>query len=76
MMDKKRIEEIKKQFDIIVHRVEHDKIEFWYARELMSLLGYERWEKIFNLKQMPQTINFLSENNLLAYDDLEKKHKL
>jgi hypothetical protein len=35
--------------------------------------GYERWAKIFNLKQMAQTINFLSENNLLAYGDLEKK---
>lgn len=35
--------------------------------------GYERWAKIFNLKQMAQTINFLSENNLLAYEDLEEK---
>ncbi|RXI40158.1 relaxase [Clostridium tetani] len=35
--------------------------------------GYERWAKIFNLKQMAQSINFLTENNLLAYEDLEKK---
>ena len=35
--------------------------------------GYERWAKIFNLKQMTQTINFLTENNLLSYEDLEKK---
>lgn len=35
--------------------------------------GYERWAKIFNLKQMAQTINFLTENNLLSYEDLEKK---
>lgn len=35
--------------------------------------GYERWAKIFNLKQMAQTINFLSENNLISYEDLEKK---
>ena len=35
--------------------------------------GYERWAKIFNLKQIAQTINFLTENNLLAYEDLEKK---
>ena len=35
--------------------------------------GYERWAKIFNLKQMAQTINFLTENNLLVYEDLEKK---
>lgn len=35
--------------------------------------GYEQWAKIFNLKQMAQTINFLTENKLLAYADLEKK---
>lgn len=35
--------------------------------------GYERWAKIFNLKQMAQTINFLTKNNLLTYEDLEKK---
>lgn len=36
-------------------------------------VGYERWAKIFNLKQIAQTINFLTENNLLYYEDLEKK---
>lgn len=35
--------------------------------------GYERWAKIFNLKQMAQTINYLTENNLLDYADLERK---
>ncbi|MCQ4925536.1 hypothetical protein NE686_20745 [Tissierella carlieri] len=39
----------------------------------MKLADYERWAKIFNLKQMAQTINFLTENNLLSYEDLEKK---
>ena len=35
--------------------------------------GYERWAKIFNLKQMAQTMNYLTENNLLDYRDLKKK---
>lgn len=35
--------------------------------------GYELWAKIFNLKQMAQSINYLTENNLLVYEDLEKK---
>ena len=35
--------------------------------------GYEQWAKIFNLKQMAHTINFLTENKLLAYEDLEEK---
>ncbi|EAG9406794.1 relaxase/mobilization nuclease domain-containing protein [Listeria monocytogenes] len=37
--------------------------------------GYERWAKIFNLKQMAQTVNFLQERKLLAYSDLEEKAK-
>ncbi|NLC12843.1 MAG: relaxase, partial [Chloroflexi bacterium] len=37
--------------------------------------GYERWAKIFNLKQMAQTINFLTENNITDYETLIKKTK-
>ncbi len=37
--------------------------------------GYEQWAKIFNLKQMAQTVNFLQEHKLLAYTDLEEKAK-
>lgn len=37
--------------------------------------GYEQWAKIFNLKQMAQTVNFLQEHKLLAYSDLEEKAK-
>ena len=43
-MDKKRVGQIKEQFDFVIHSDEDTKIEFWYARELMPLLGYERWE--------------------------------
>ena len=35
--------------------------------------GYERWAKVFNLKQMAQTMNYLSEHGLLSYDALSKK---
>ena len=35
--------------------------------------GYARWAKVFNLKQMAQTMNYLSENNLLEYAILEEK---
>ena len=34
--------------------------------------GYEHWGKIYNLKQASRTLNFLTENNLTTYDDLEK----
>ena len=35
--------------------------------------GFERWAKIFNLKQMAQTLNYLSENNLMNIEDLTAK---
>lgn len=35
--------------------------------------GYERWAKVFNLKQMAQTLNYLTENNCQDYADLSKK---
>lgn len=35
--------------------------------------GYERWAKVFNLKQMAQTLTYLEENGLLEYDALAAK---
>ena len=35
--------------------------------------GYERWAKVFNLKQMAQTLNYLFENNLMNIEDLTAK---
>lgn len=35
--------------------------------------GYERWAKVFNLKQMAKTMNYLTEHNLLDYAVLEEK---
>ena len=35
--------------------------------------GYERWAKVFNLKQMAQTMIYLSEHALTDYDALKQK---
>lgn len=35
--------------------------------------GYARWAKVFNLKQMAQTMNYLTEHGLLEYVVLEEK---
>ena len=35
--------------------------------------GYVRWAKVFNLKQMAQTVNYLTEHNLLEHAVLEEK---
>ena len=43
-MQKKRVEAIKLQFDSIIQKYNEPDVEFWYARDLMPLLGYERWE--------------------------------
>ena len=36
-------------------------------------VGYERWAKKFNLKQMAQTVAYLQEHGLTDYSDLVKK---
>lgn len=36
-------------------------------------MGYQRWAKVFNLKQMAQTVAYLQEHNLLDYDELVAK---
>ncbi len=36
-------------------------------------IGYERWAKKFNLKQMAQTLNYLTEHQLLDYEKLSAR---
>lgn len=45
-MNKQQITTLKSQFDAITH--EDYGIEYWKARELMILLGYDRWENFEN----------------------------
>lgn len=47
-MDSKRIQQIKNQFDNALQMTEDEQIEFWYARDLMKLLGYAKWENFEN----------------------------
>ena len=35
--------------------------------------GYARWASVFNLKQMAQTMNYLTEHGLLQYADLKER---
>ncbi len=43
-MDKQQLAKLKTSFDEHLHLLEEVGIEFCYARELMTLLGYDRWE--------------------------------
>jgi hypothetical protein len=38
-------------------------------------VGYEHWAKVFNLKQMAQTVNYLTEHKLLEYSAAGLKKK-
>lgn len=42
-MDKQQIAKLKLTFDDIAHSTE-DGVEYWLARELQTVLGYQRWE--------------------------------
>ena len=42
--EKSKIIELKEKFDSIINTEEKEKIEFWYARDLQTQLGYKRWE--------------------------------
>lgn len=43
-MDERLIGKLKLLFDDVIHVSEDGDVEFWYARELQTLLGYARWE--------------------------------
>ena len=55
-MDKRKVESFKQRYDVIVRADSGTQIEYWYARELMPLLGYERWE---NFKQYKEQLNLV-----------------
>lgn len=42
--EKSKLIELKEKFDSIINTEEKDNIEFWYARDLQTQLGYKRWE--------------------------------
>ncbi len=42
-MDTKRVVQIKEKFDNVIQVHSEAQIEFWYARDLMKLLGYAEW---------------------------------
>lgn len=72
-MDKKRIEQIKSKFDLVLH-TEENSIEFWYARDLMPLLGYERWENFE--KAIIRAIESCETSNIAISDHFREVTKM
>ncbi len=50
-MDKNKIILFSGNFDVITQKVENSDVEFWYAREIMENLGYDRWENFSKVIQ-------------------------
>ena len=42
--EKTKLIELKEKFDSIINTEEKENVEFWYARDLQTQLGYKRWE--------------------------------
>lgn len=46
------IQSLKESFDGKLQKVpDHEEIEFWFARDIMELLGYARWENFVTVVQ-------------------------
>ena len=46
------IQSMKESFDDKLQKVpDHEDIEFWFARDIMELLGYARWENFVTVVQ-------------------------
>lgn len=73
-MDKKRICQIKEQFDLVIHSDQGAHIEFWYARDLMPLLGYERWENFE--KAIGRAIGSCETSGIVASDHFREVTKM
>lgn len=73
-MDNKRVEAIKRQYDLIVHSDDEATIEFWFARELMLLLGYKRWENFETA--ISRAIESCETSNIPALDHFRKVTKM
>lgn len=73
-MDKKRIEQIKQQFDNVIQVTENEQIEFWYARDLMKLLGYTEWRNFENA--IKRAIISCETSNIQSNDHFVEVNKL
>jgi len=48
-MDKELITTLQNNFNAVSNILEGTEVEFWYARELQRMLGYDRWENFFKV---------------------------
>lgn len=63
-MDSKRIAVLKTSFDELSHIVAEAHVEYWLARDLMSSLGYARWENFIEAIHRAETACSTQKNNI------------
>ena len=73
-MDKKRIEQIKLQFDSVIQVTGNEQIEFWYARDLMKLLGYTEWRNFE--KAISRAIDSCKSSSIEVFDHFVEVNKM
>lgn len=73
-MDKNKIAVIKSNYDKIVRMIDNTDIEYWLARDLMPLLGYERWENFESL--IKRAIISCKTSDIDAYDHFREVTKM
>ena len=73
-MDKSRIKVIMDQYDAIVQKEEEFNVEFWHARELMPLLGYERWENFE--KVISRAMNSCETSGIVVFNHFREVTKM
>lgn len=54
-MNKETIVDLKAGFDELVQKTQDGDLEFWYARDLMPKLGYDRWENFNKVVEKAKT---------------------
>lgn len=50
-MDKQLIITLQEQFNELSNTLEESIVEYWYARDLQKVLGYNSWDKFQNVIQ-------------------------
>lgn len=54
-MDKQLITALQNEFNQLSNAFEDSSVEYWFARDLQKVLGYERWENFANVIQKAKT---------------------
>lgn len=74
-MKKETIEAYKSRFDEIIQTdAENNNIEYWFARDLMKILGYGRWENF--IKAIERAIESCKTSNIAVSDHFREVTKM